>query len=106
MRDNMGVSRQSEHPMDRDRERSYYDARREFLARFHLPLQRVLTWIIGPISTSIYLVPLFGNPAWQEVVLFFGMIAMWGAWYDGLRFCARGDRLYRRPHPAPSAVHQ
>jgi methyl-accepting chemotaxis protein len=68
----------------------YATARLRSLQSFHLPLQRVVFWLVGPLSTALYALPLFGEPTWHAWVLFFACVSLFAAWGVGLGLTLRG----------------
>lgn len=64
-------------------------ARRDFLARFHRPLQKIAIIVLGPLSILLYGFGWYSDRCWQNEVLLVAVVALVACWLVGYRFAVR-----------------
>jgi len=57
---------------------------RQFLLAFHKPLQKIIVFIVGPISIALYLMGAVEDPSWHNEMLLGGVVAMVLSWFVAL----------------------
>jgi len=69
---------------------SYFAARRTLLSRFHVKVQVLGSWVVGPLTVGAYLINALRHPCWQSWVLVAAAVLMNLAWTVGFSLSNRG----------------